>query len=166
MRQVVSFLLAVALIGLVSAGRLAADEEKFPLGKLPKAVSEAVKKRFPKGEMTEAAKESENGKTVYEVTVKDGGTKIDVTLTPDGTITMLEKEVAAKDLPKEVTEAVEKKYPKATYKLAEEVIKVEAGKEKLSYYEVVVVTADKKTLEIEVSPDGTIKKEEKKDKDK
>src|SRR6266480_1118590 len=149
MRQVVSFLLAVALIGLVSAGRLAADEEKFPLDKLPKAVTEAVKKRFPKGEMTEAAKESENGKTVYEVTVKDGGTKIDVTLTPDGTITMLEKEVAAKDLPKEVTEAVEKKYPKATYKLAEEVIKVEDGKEKLSYYEVVVVTADKKTLEIE-----------------
>ncbi len=166
MRHLVSFLLPVALIGLVSAGRLGADEEKFPLDKLPKAVSEAVKKRFPKGEMTEAAKESENGKTVYEVTVKDGGTKIDVTLTPDGTITMLEKEIAAKDLPKEVTEAVEKKYPKATYKLAEEVIKVEDGKEKLSYYEVVVVTADKKTLELEVTADGNIKKEEKKDNDK
>ena len=166
MRQVVTFLVAVALIGLVWAGRLWADEEKFPLDKLPKAVTEAVKKRFPKGEMTEAAKESENGKTVYEVTVKDSGTKIDVTLTPDGTITMLEKEIAAKDLPKEVTEAVEKKYPKATYKLAEEVIKVEDGKEKLSYYEVVVVTADKKTLELEVTADGSIKKEEKKDKDK
>jgi hypothetical protein len=166
MRQVVSFLLAVALIGLVSAGRLGADEEKVPLDKLPKAVTEAVKKRFPKGEMTEAAKESENGKIVYEVTVKDGAAKYDVTVTTDGTITTLEKEIAVKDLPKEVTEAVEKKYPKATYKLAEAVIKVEDGKEKLSYYEVVVVTADKKTLEIEVSPDGTIKKEEKKDKDK
>ena len=61
---------------------------------------------------------------------------------------------------------MEKKYPKATYKLAEEVIKVEDGKEKLSYYEVVVVTADKKTLELEVTADGNIKKEEKKDNDK
>ena len=45
----------------------------MPLDKLPKAVVEAVKKRFPKAEMIGAAKETEDGKTEYEVTIKDGG---------------------------------------------------------------------------------------------
>ena len=45
--------------------------------------------------------------------------------------------------------------------------KVTDGKEAIAYYEVMLVTADKKTFEVEVSPEGKIlnieeKKEEKK----
>lgn len=152
----------LGLVALLAGDSLYADEETIPLDKVPKPVSESVKKRFPNGEMKEAAKETEDGKTFYEVTVKDGGKTIDVTLTPDGTITTIEKELAVKDLPKAVTDGLEKKYPKATHKSAEEVIKVADGKEKLEYYEVVVLTEDKKTLEVEITADGTIKKEEKK----
>ena len=68
-----------------------ADEEKVPLDKVPKAVIDAVKKRFPKAKLVEAAKETEGGKTEYEVTIKDGDTKIDVTLTPEGKITLIER---------------------------------------------------------------------------
>jgi hypothetical protein len=46
-------------------------------------------------------------------------------------------------MPKVVTEALEAKYPQATYKMIEEVIKVKDGEEKLEYYEVLhAVTFD------------------------
>jgi len=130
---------AVALV--VASGR--ADEEKLPLDKLPKAVADAVKKRFPKAELVEAAKETEGEKVEYEVTIKDGGIKIDVMLTPDGKITLIEREIAAKDLPDAVTKALDAKYPKATIRVAEEVIKVTDGKEALDFYEVLLTRLTK-----------------------
>ncbi|MBA4192813.1 MAG: hypothetical protein C0467_33025 [Planctomycetaceae bacterium] len=153
----------VALV--VASGR--ADEEKLPLDKLPKAVADAVKKRFPKAELVEAAMETEGEKVEYEVTIKDGGIKIDVMLTPDGKITLIEKEIAAKDLPNAVTKALDAKYPKATIKVAEEVTKVTDGKEALDFYEVVLVTAEKKTFEVKLTAEGKITEtEEKKDEKK
>ena len=153
--------ISAAVLGL-AAGGARADEEKVALDKLPEPVVAAVKKRFPHGEMTGASKETEDGKTVYEVSVKDGGTKLDVTVSADGKIAGIEKGIAAKDLPQAVTEALAKKYPHATHKTVEEVIKVADGKETTEYYEVLLVTADKKTVEVEVKADGTIKKTEEK----
>lgn len=168
MRTMVRTVVSVVTVALVVAGGRA-DEEKVPLDKLPKAVSEAVQKRFPKAELVEAAKEtSKDGdkeKVEYEVTVKDGGTKIDVMLTPDGKITLIEKEIAAKELPKAVTEALDGKYPKATLKVVEEVTKVTDGKEALDFYEVLLVTAEKKTFEVKLTAAGKITEtDEKKDK--
>jgi uncharacterized membrane protein YkoI len=143
-----------------------ADEEKVPLDKVPKAVLDAVKARFPDAKINHAATEKEDGKTVYELNITNKDQKIDVTLTPEGKITGMEKEIAAKDLPKAVSAALEKKYPKATYKKAEEVIKVSGKDEKLEYYEVLLVTDGKKTVEVEIAADGKIlKEEEKKEKD-
>jgi hypothetical protein len=150
----------VALCSLAVAW--ADDEEKVPLDKLPKAVIDAVKNKFPKAELVEASKESEDGKTVYEVEIKNDGKKIDVTLTVEGTILGLEKEITAKDLPKAVTETLESKYVKATIKKVEEIIKIKDGRDNLEYYEVLLVTAEKKTVEVVLSPDGKIKKTEEK----
>jgi uncharacterized membrane protein YkoI len=155
------FFYLVAILALSSfAIAWADDEEKVPLDKLPKAVTEAVKKKFPKAELVAASKETEDGKTEYEVTIKDDGKKIDVTLTAEGTILGLEKEIAAKDLPKAVTETLDSKYPKATIKVAEEIIKIKDGKEIFEHYEVTLVTAEKKTIEVILSADGKIKKTE------
>jgi uncharacterized membrane protein YkoI len=162
----------VALFVLVGTTR--ADEENVPLDKVPKPVVETVKKRFPKAELVSASKEDEDGKTVYEVQIKDGGTKLDVTVTPEGTLLVIEKEIAAKDLPKAVTDALDAKYPKATFKVVEEITKVKDGKDQPVYYEVLLVTADKKTFEVELAADGKIiateekkeKKEEKKEEKK
>ena len=150
-------MIAVALLVLVP--RVRADEENVPLDKVPKAILEAVKKRFPKAEAKEASKETTDGKTVYEVTLKEDGKNIDVTLTPEGAITTIEKEIARKDLPKAVSDALEKKYPKATYKIVEEVITVKDGKETVAYFEALLVTDDKKMIEVEVLADGKIKAE-------
>lgn len=137
------------------------DEEKIALDKLPKAVTDAVKKKFPDAELKSAEIEKENGKDVYEVVIKNKDQTIEVTLSPEGKILAVEKEMAAKDLPKPVTEALESKYPKATIKKVEEVTK----DDKVTY-EVLLVTADKKTVEVEFDPKGKVAQEEKKEEKK
>jgi hypothetical protein len=156
------FLSLVTLLSLGAFATLRADEDKVPLDKLPKPIVEALKKKFPKAELIEASKETEDGKTEYEVTIKDDGKKIDVTLNAEGTILGMEKEMAAKDLPKAVTETLESKYAKATYKTVEAVIKIKDGKETLEHYEVLLITADKKKVEVVVTVDGKITKTEEK----
>ncbi|MBN9122009.1 MAG: PepSY-like domain-containing protein [Planctomycetes bacterium] len=155
-------LATVAVCLFVMAAPVRADEEKVPLDKVPKAVLEAAKKRFPKAEVVGASKETEKGKTVYEVELKEAGKTIDVTLTPEGVITTIEQQIDAKDLPEPVAEALDKKYPKATYKIVEAVYAVKDGKEALDFYEVDLVTADKKEFEVKIAADGTVKEVEEK----
>lgn len=149
-----AMLCLVAVVGL--AGVRADDEEKVPLDKLPKAVVEAVQKRFPKVEMKGASKEKDGDKVVYEVTLKKDGKNIDVTVTEAGAINLIEQELDFKDLPKVVAKTFEEKYPKAKYEIVESVTKVTDGKEALEYYEAKLVV-DGKTWEVEVLPDGKFK---------
>jgi hypothetical protein len=144
---------------LLVAGIRADDEEKVPLDKLPAKVTEAVKAKFEGAKLVSASKEKENDKVVFEVQIEHKGSKIDVTLTPEGSITAIEKTIEAKDLPKPVAEALEAKYPKATYKIVEEITKGET-----ITFEILLVTADKKTLEVTFDPKGKLLEEEKKDK--
>lgn len=147
---------------VLAACAFAADEEKVPLDKLPKAVVDAVKAKFPDAKLVSAEKELEDGKPVYEVAIKDKDQNIEVTVTPEGKIILIEKEIAAKDLPKAVAEAMEKKYPKATIKKLEEIIK----DDKVTSYEALIVTAEKKNLEVRFDPSGKFLEEEKKDAEK
>jgi hypothetical protein len=158
-------LVMTAVAVFVLAAPVRAEEEKVPLDKVPKAVLEAAKKRFPKAEVVGASKEKDKDKTVYEIEMKLDGKTIDVTLTEAGAITTIEQQIDAKDLPKAVSEALDKKYPKATYKIIESVTKVKDGKETLEYYEAHLVTAEKKEIEVEILPDGKIKNEEEKKKE-
>lgn len=159
MRRFTSLAAGATLALFVVAAAARGDEENVPLDKVPKPVLEAAKKRFPKAEVKGASKETENGKTVYEVTFKQDGKNIDVTLTPEGTITLIEQEVAFAALPKPVATALTKKYPGAKYQIVESVTKVAGGKETLEYYEAHLTTADKKAIEAEVFPDGKLKGE-------
>ncbi len=63
-------------------------------------------------------------------------------------------------MPKAVAKTLEDKYPKATYKIIEEVTK----DDKIVHYEVELVTAEKKGYEVLVDPSGKIVKEEEKKK--
>jgi len=152
---------AIGLCFVVTVFGIArADEEKLPLDKVPKAIKATIAKRFPKADLVGASKETENGKTEFEVSIKDGAAKIDATFDAEGNLLVFEKEIASKDLPKAVRDAIEVKYPKSTIKLAEEVVKVKDGKEKLEFYEAIVDTADKKSFELQVASDGKIIKTE------
>ncbi len=158
MRSLVIGTFGVALVALLGLAAVRADEEKVALDKLPKAVTDAVKKQFDGCKLVAASKEKEDGKEVFEVVIKHKDHTIEVTLTPEGKIVSVEKEIEAKDAPKAVAAALDAKYPKATIKKLEEV--TEDGK---TTYEYLIVTADKKTLEVVFDPQGKVVKEEKKD---
>ena len=160
MRNVLMSLAVIGISGVMLLGQAQAKETAVPLDKLPKAVTEAVKKMFPKAELRKATQEKDDGETEYEVTIKNEGKMIDVTVDADGDIEGLEKEVDLKDLPKAVKEAVKeavsKAYPKAVQKSAEAVYEIEDGKEELKYYEIRVKAEDGKEVEVKVKTDGTL----------
>jgi uncharacterized membrane protein YkoI len=133
-----------------------AGEEKLSLDKVPKAVMDTVKAKYPDAKLNKAATEKEEGKTVYEISLTYDKHNYDVTLTPEGKIIDVEKEITAKELPKVISKSLRKKYPKATYKRVEELSK---GDDKVSGYEVLLVTTDKKTFEVELDAKGKIIKE-------
>src|SRR5262249_51084489 len=101
-------MLSLALT-LATALPAAADGQKAPLEKLPKAVKAAFAKHFPGATADKASSEKENGKTVYEIAFTFRGAKTDATFAADGTLVDVEKEVAAKDLPRRVAAALEAK---------------------------------------------------------
>ena len=149
------------LLVMSLAGLALASEEKIEIAKLPAKVSETVKAKFPGTDFTDAAKETDNGKTFFEVTVKVNGQKIDVTCEEDGTLVSIEKSIAEKDLPQTVRDALKAKYAGSSHEVIEEITK---GTD--VSYEVLLVTADKKKLEVKFDKEGKVLNEEKKsDKD-
>jgi hypothetical protein len=146
-----------ALVAVAQAGEVTLD-------KVPKPVLETVKARFADATVAEAAKEkTPEGQEIYEVGLQDKNQMhIDVTLTPEGTMTLIEQEITRKALPAPVAKTLEEKYPKAKYRIVEEVIQVQGKEEKLGSYEVLVVTPKKVLWAVELTPDGKIVTEEKK----
>src|SRR5947209_20339944 len=83
---------ALGLWTLATAAR--AQEAEIPLNQLPKAVADAAKAKFPGATWREAAKETEDGKTLYEIAMTQKGRKMDVSFEPNGTLVLVETEVA------------------------------------------------------------------------
>lgn len=168
MRSLTGWCGAAAVAGLVLAGLAAAADKKVGLDKVPKAVRDAVKARFPAGEVTSVEKETDDGKVVYDIELTEKGRKYEMDIREDGTVLEIEKEVPLKDVPKAVTDALAARYPKAKVTEVMEVNKVDGKKETPIHYEATIDTADKKGLEVIVSLDGKsvktedeVKKEEK-----
>jgi uncharacterized membrane protein YkoI len=149
--------LCVALMALLGTAAVAAD--KVPLDKVPKAVLDAVKAKFPGAELKDATSEKDGDKLIYEIGLKFKDHSYDVSVSSDGKIVVIEKTITVKDLPKPVTTALDAKYAKAEIKKVEEITK----DDKITY-EVLLVTAEKKTLEVVFDPTGKVVEETKKDK--
>jgi len=152
---------ALALSTMIAFSLVAANspasgkEEEIPLDQVPKVVVDAVKARFPGAKLTDAVKESENGKTTYEVELEYKDQEYTVSATADGKITEIEREIEIDDLPKAVVDAIKKKYPGAEMEGAEEITVDDK-----TTYEVVIETADEKDVEVTVDASGKIVKEE------
>ncbi len=158
-----SFTLAIACVGLLAFSLAACgDEAKVGLADVPTAGLAAAKAMFPKAEIVGAAKETEDGKTFFEVTFKEQGRTIDVTVGTQGNIELVEREIGEKELPAAVGKTLAAKYPKAAMKLVERVDNMKDGKLALDFYEVLLVTAGNEKLEVQIAPGGKIKAEEKK----
>jgi len=148
------FAAVLAVAALVTPA--ASAQDKLKLDEIPKKVMDALKARFPKAEIHKWTKEKEGADVVYDIEFKENGRKCEADIKEDGTYVNYEREIAAKDLPKAVTDAVEKKYPKATMKEIMEIMEVKGKEDKLEGYEIVLVTADKKEVEVTIAPDGKV----------
>jgi hypothetical protein len=151
---VLTAVVAGLLLGQPAAG--AQDKEKLGLDRIPKKVMDALKARFPKAKIQKWTKEKEGDAVLYDIELTQEGRKFEADISQDGTIHNWEREIAAKDLPKAVRKAVEKKHPKTTLKEIMAVTAVKDGKDVLEGYEIVLETADKKGVEVTVAPDGRI----------
>jgi uncharacterized membrane protein YkoI len=149
----------MAVLGLLGLGSGAwAQEVEIKLDQVPKAVLDSAKAKFPGAEHRGAAKETEEGKTVYEIAMTHEGHRMDVTFQENGTLVLVETEVPEAELPAAVLKAAQDKYPGAKIKLAESVKKGPKVKKDVDYYELHLTTADKKSAEIEVDSHGKILK--------
>lgn len=153
-------LLAVA--GLLFGSTVRADEEDIPLANLPAKVKDAVKAKFPGGELVKASKEIDDGVVFFEVGIKNKGQTIEVTVNEGGQIVEIEYQIDAKDLPKAVTEALNTKYGALKFEKAEDIVK---GDKK--YYEVLIAHANgARKTEVQIDKDGKILMEEDKTNEK
>jgi uncharacterized membrane protein YkoI len=163
MRGIVGLLSACLVAGLVVLAPVAQGQEKgkdkpkaekIAPDKLPQKILKAVKDRFPDAKITSAEKEIENGEVVYDIELTNKGRKHEMDIKADGTVVQIENEVAVKDLPKAVTKAINTKHPKCKIEEVMEVNNVKGAVVTPAHYEVVIVTAAGKKMELEVSLDG------------
>jgi hypothetical protein len=148
--------IAILSLGLLAAvGAVRADEETIGLKDLPKAVRAAVKAKFPEGKLIKAAKEEDEGKTIYEVVVEEEDAKIDVAVSAKGKILEVERTIEPKELPKAVAATLKSKYPKAKIKKAERVVKYGEDEEE-KFFEVLLASKGKEDVEVKLSAKGKI----------
>lgn len=149
---------------LIAPVLVVAQEEEIPVAKLPPAIVSAVNARFPNTKISSAVRETEDGKTFFEVTIRLNGKNVDVTAMQTGELTLIEREISRKDLPAAVQRLLDTRYPRAKWNLVEDVSTVSALGETLSFYEVLLTDARKEQWEVQVAPDGSkvIKTEKKK----
>src|SRR5262245_17396005 len=140
------------VVVLTSAVR--GQDEKVEADKLPQRVKDTLKAKFPGATVTTATKTKENNEVIYDIEMTRNGRKHEMDCKEDGTIVNFENEVAPKDLPKAVSDAVKAKYPGATIRSCMEVMITKDNKDVVEEYEIQIETADKKEVEVAVSPDG------------
>ena len=77
MRRIMGSIGLVAVFGMFLATPVAAAQEKkdLELDKIPKAVMDALKAKFPKPEITKWTKEKEGDKVVYDIEFTQEGRK-------------------------------------------------------------------------------------------
>lgn len=154
MRQTVLFLGALALF--IAAAQVRVEDEAVPQDKIPKAVMNALLAKFPKAKIDKCTKTKEGDEVVYDIEFKQEGRRCEADITEKGSYINYEKAIEAKDLRKAVKDAIDQRYPKATLKEIMEETEVKGKDERVSAYEVVLVTADKKEVEVRVSVEGKI----------
>jgi hypothetical protein len=148
--------IAAAIAVVVAAGptSLAQSEPKTSSAKtkpapvkLPAAVRTAFGEAYPQATIKHVSHETENGQEQYEIESVDHGLRLDVNYKPDGSVIVIEQEVAAADVPAAVMAAVTARYPKASVTRRER-----ATEHATQYFELGLKGAPVK--EVQLTPEG------------
>jgi hypothetical protein len=122
-----------------------------PSVKLPPAIDKVFKEKWPNAVAKNVSKESDAGKTVYEVESVDAGRRRDINFYADGTFLLYEEELKASEVPAVVLEAVTKRYPKAKITLWERLYTI---KDNSANYEF-GISGVSGVKEVILTPDGS-----------
>lgn len=144
---------------LVLTAEPPADEKPVKQADIPPAVLAAVDKKYPAAKKVSFAREGKGEKALYEVTITDGGRKIDLGLSPEGRILIEEHLIALEAVPPDVqkTLAGSRKYGQWRVERSERVVIEE--NEAAPTYELVVAKGNKK-VQLVFDKDGKLTKEE------
>jgi hypothetical protein len=165
-RSSCAFFLIVFLGMFLPLAVLSGEKKNKPKGdEMPKSVMATLKARFPKAQIVKWGREKEGGIVVYDIEFEQEGRKFEADVGEDGGIHNWEREIPAEDLPEAVMKTVQRQYPGFEPREVMEVTGVKKGKDELEGYEVVLETADEKTIEIMVTPEGAIVEEDEGDED-
>jgi hypothetical protein len=132
-----------------AAKPVAAVQAADPAAKVPAPILAAFRKSYPNATIKNASKETEDGRTVWEVESVDHNLGRDLVYKPDGTVVEVEEEVAMAAVPPAVANGLKAKYPKAEVTKAE---KRTAGQ--AVTYEFALKGAA--VTSVEITPDGRI----------
>jgi hypothetical protein len=114
---------------------------------LPPAIKAAFTEAYPQAAVTRVIHEKVRGQEQYEVESVDRGLKLDVHYKPDGSVILIEQEVAAADVPAAVTAAIATRYPQATA-----TVSMRVTEKKSSFYEIGLTGAP--VTSVQLTPDG------------
>ena len=117
----------------------------------PAPIQAAFKKAYPNATIKNVIKETDAGKTVYEVESVENGRGRNIDYNPDGSVISFEDELTKAEFPPAVAAAIAKRYPKATITLRE---KLTITKGALVQYEAELTGAGSVT-EVILTIDGT-----------
>jgi len=156
MSQSVVILATLASFLFIGTSKVSAQEEAVPHDKIPKAVMDALLAKFPQAKIDTCTRAKEGADIVYDIEFKQRGRKCEADIKENGFYINYEKAIEAKDLPRTVRQAIRKRYPESTLKEIMEETEIRGKDERLSAYEVVLETADKKEVEVRVAPNGEI----------
>jgi predicted aspartyl protease len=129
-----------------------AGEAKLTMNDLPKEVQATIRKETQGAEIVGLSKETEGGKTLYEVETKVNGRGRDMLIDAKGTLTEVEVEIDLGSLPAAVQAEIKRSIGKAKLVKLESVAN---GSKVLTGYSAVVETAGKQS-EIEMGLDGKV----------
>lgn len=79
-------------VSATAEGKITEVEREVEIKDLPKAVTDAIKKKYPNAKMEEAEEVTADNKTTYEVAVKNGKKELELTLDASGKILKEEEE--------------------------------------------------------------------------
>ena len=140
-RQNLVTTLFVILVLSVSTASAQDNEKKVKMSDLPEAVRKTVREQSKGATIRGLAKETENGKTSYEVELKVNGHNRDVLIDANGAVLAVEEQVALNALPPAVREELMRKAGKGKILIVESITKNDV----LVEYEAQVSTAGKKS---------------------
>ena len=136
------------------------EEQSIKRKDVPKAVLAAFEKSYSKATVKGYSRESEEGKTVYEIESKEGTINRDILYAADGTLISVEETLPYAQLPDAVRNTIAKEYSKAKVSKCEKLIKGSTTEFELH------LKSGKKNIEVLLDAGGkVVKKESKKEKE-